>query len=88
MKEHQSHEDLIKEAREHLKAIFEGSTQSIYLFLDDDNKICNKKFATLLGYKSPEEWSSVKESFTREFVDEKSQDKLVSAYQKAMNDFN
>ncbi len=87
MKEHQSHTDLIKEAREHLKAIFEGSKQSIYLFLDDDNKVCNKKFASLLGYKSPEEWSSVKDSFTQAFVDEKSQDKLVSVYQDAMNNF-
>ena len=87
MKEHQSHGDLIKEAREHLKAIFEGSSQSIYLFLDDENKICNKRFASLLGYKSPEEWSSVKESFTQAFVDDKSRDKLVSTYQKATSDF-
>lgn len=87
MKEHQSHGDLLKEAREHLKAIFEGSKQSIYLFLDDENKFCNKKFATLLGYSSPDEWSKVKESFTQAFVDDKSQDKLVSTYQNAINDF-
>jgi len=63
MEEHQSHSDLIKKAKEHLNVIFEGSKQSIYLFLDDENKVCNKKFAELLGYNSPEEWSNVKESF-------------------------
>ena len=87
MEHDHSHSDLIKEARSHLKAIFEESKQSIYLFLDDENKVCNKKFAALLGYKSPEEWSAVEDSFTQAFVDEKSQEKLVSAYQKAMNDF-
>ena len=51
----------------------------------DYNKVCNKKFASLLGYKSPDEWSNIKESFTQTFVDNKSQDILVSAYQNAMN---
>ncbi|MDO8508170.1 MAG: hypothetical protein Q7S27_00630 [Nanoarchaeota archaeon] len=87
MEEHQSHSDLIKEAKEHLKAIFEESKQSIYLFLDDKNKICNNKFAELLGYESPEEWTNVKEPFTQTFVDDESQEKLVSAYQNAMDDF-
>ncbi len=84
MKEHQTHEELIKELAEHLKDIFEGSAQSVYLFLDDSNKVCNKKFSSLLGYSSPEEWSKIKEPFTKAFVDENSQETLVSAYQDAM----
>jgi oligoribonuclease NrnB/cAMP/cGMP phosphodiesterase (DHH superfamily) len=87
MDEHHSHEGLMKEVKEHLKVIFEESKQSIYLILDDENKICNKKFASLLGYKSPEEWANVKEPFATAFVEEESHDTLISAYQNAMNDF-
>jgi len=28
------------------------------LYLDDDHKVCNKKFAVMLGYKSPKEWAA------------------------------
>ena len=86
MEHSQSHDSLMKEAEAHLKTLFENSQQSIYLFLDDSHKICNENFAHLLGYKSPDEWSKVKGSFTQKFVDESSQEKLVSAYQKGMED--
>lgn len=84
MHTHQDHDKLMKDVKEHLKSVFEGSKQSMYLFLDDHNKICNENFANLLGYNSPEEWASVNESFTDVFVDEDSQENLVSAYQNAM----
>ena len=84
MEHSHSHDNLMKEAKAHLKKLFDNSQQSMYLFLDDSNKICNENFAKLLGYKSSEEWSNVKDSFTHAFVDENSQEKLVSAYQDAM----
>ena len=86
MDKHQDHDTLMRDVREHLKYVFEGSKQSIYLFLDDSHKICNENFADLLGYSSPEEWADVTGSFTNVFVDEKSQHTLVSAYQNAMED--
>jgi hypothetical protein len=39
-------------------------------------------FSDLLGYASPEEWSKVPDFM--EFVEEKSQQALASAYQEAM----
>ncbi|MEK6890610.1 MAG: PAS domain-containing protein [Nanoarchaeota archaeon] len=86
MDHHSDHEDLIKEAYELLKVIFEESPQAIYLYLDDQHKICNENFANLLGYDSSKEWGEVKEPFTSAFVDEESQEELVSSFQNAIND--
>jgi hypothetical protein len=40
----------------------------------------------LLGYKSTEEWAAVEEPFTEVFVMHESQEILISAYAKAMED--
>jgi carbohydrate-binding DOMON domain-containing protein len=64
--------------------ILEESKQAIYLYLDDTHKLCNKKFASIVGYNSPKEWGSVQKSFTEAFVEPQSQHTLVSAYQEAM----
>jgi PAS domain-containing protein len=80
------HEELMKGVYEQLKEVFEESKQAIYLYHDDTHKICNHRFASLLGYKSVEEWSAVNEPFTEAFVKDESQDILVSAYRNAMED--
>jgi PAS domain-containing protein len=80
------HEALIKGAYEQLKEIFEESKQAIYIYYDDTYKICNQRFASLLGYKSVEEWSSVNKPFPEAFVKDESQDILVSTYRNAMED--
>jgi hypothetical protein len=80
-----SHGDVLKRVREQLSDVFEKSEQSIYIYLDETNKVCNKRFATLLGYASPGEWSAVKEEFSEAFVSPKDRGKLVSAYQDAMD---
>jgi hypothetical protein len=66
--------------------VFDASEQGMYAFLDDDCRVCNDKFATLLGYASPDEWfkKDVQGSFPDVFVDPKSQRALVTAYQNAM----
>ena len=79
------HQDLIKRIRDQFADIFEKSDQSIYVYLDDVNKACNKRFASLLGYGSPGEWAAVKENFPEEFVSSGDRERLVSAYQNAMN---
>src|SRR3989338_6219135 len=84
MGQHKPHEDLIKGLLGQLKEIFDSSEQAVYLYLDDHHRACNKKFASLLGYKSPQEWMNQKVSFTELFVDEKSRTDLVSAYHNAM----
>jgi hypothetical protein len=68
-------------------AVFDNSDQSMYIYMNDVHKACNKNFAKLLGYGSPEEWASVKENFPDAFVVKGSQETLVSAYRKAMENF-
>ena len=76
------HEGLVNGFYNQLKQIFDESPQAIYLYLDDNHKVCNKNFASLLGYTSPEEWAKI-ENPLEENVDKRSQDAVVSAYYAA-----
>lgn len=78
------HEILLDEFREQFKAILDGSKQAIYVYLDNEHKICNARFATLLGYKSEREWETLPDPMVT--VAENSINTLVSAYQNAMQD--
>lgn len=86
MHDHTDHSELANGFLSEQKEVFDSSTQGMYAFLDDVSRVCNKKFATLLGYESADEWTKVdvKGSFPNVFVDEKSQETLVTAYQNAM----
>ncbi len=87
MSHNHDHNSLIKELAAEYEEILADSDQAIYIFLDDDTKICNKKFSDLLGYESPQTWSDSHGNFTDLFVANESQRALVSAYQKAMEKF-
>lgn len=76
--------DLVDGLYQQFKPIFESSEQSMYLYLDDTHKVCNKKFASLLGYSSPQEWAKIDENFPVAFVESKSQPDLILAFQNAM----
>jgi PAS domain-containing protein len=52
------HEELVEGFYNQLKEIFDSSKQAIYLYLDDNQKVCNKKFAEMQGFSSPEEGKS------------------------------
>jgi len=78
------HEELVSGLLNQMKIIFESSEQPLYLYLDDNHWICNKRFSDLLGYKSPEELVSQKLPLLDALVSEKSQDSLVTAYGNAM----
>jgi hypothetical protein len=82
---HQAHEEVLSEVRKQLSDIFDESQQSVYVYLDGMNKICNKRFASLLGYDSPKQWAAVRKSFPEAFVSPKDRTTLVSAYDNAMN---
>ncbi|MEX0621822.1 MAG: PAS domain-containing protein [Candidatus Woykebacteria bacterium] len=82
MDDHQDHEDLIKNLTKEYSAILESSSQGIYIYLDDNHKLCNEKFAQMLGY-SVEEWSKPSE-FIETYVAKESGERLVSAFQDAM----
>ncbi len=78
---HQHHEHLIAEITEMFKGVLEKSPQAIYIYLDDTHKICNQKFADLVGYKSVQAW--VDNQYPISDVEEKDQDKAIKAYMDA-----
>jgi hypothetical protein len=78
------HDTTIEEVRKQFGVILKESRQAIYAYLDDTHKLCNERFASMLGYESAEEWSRVTKPFTEVFVQEKSRHSLVSAFQEAM----
>ena len=81
MDEQQHHRELIKGVSKEQKLILDKSPQAIYLYLDDNHKICNKNFADLLGYKSPNEWAKVDAPLAD--VVEKDQQSVIVAYTRA-----
>lgn len=78
------HEELVNGLYEQMKTVLEGSEQPIFIYLDDNHKACNNKFAAMLGFKSPQEWAAI-EGFLEPYVAEKSRDTLMGAYWDAMN---
>lgn len=62
------------------------SAQAMYIYLDDHNKVCNERFAKLLGYPNATAWAGVQGGFTQAFVDPASQATLVHAFQNAVQD--
>jgi hypothetical protein len=79
--EQHHHEELIKGIAKEQKLILDESPQAIYIYLDDVHKVCNKKFAALVGYKSPAEWAKVDAPLAD--VVEKDQEKVIEAYTQA-----
>lgn len=79
------HEHLVKELAEQLEPVFSNSPQAIYLYLDDVHKICNQKFADLLGYKSIDEWVGNENPVGD--VSEEDQPKVIEAYGQASRHF-
>ncbi len=75
------HEHLIKEVSLMLKPVLSKSPQAIYVYLDDAHKICNEKFAKMLGYKTVNEW--VKNEYPLDDILEKEQPKAIKAYMNA-----
>ena len=76
------HEELVKGITEQLKPILDKSEQAIYVYLDDAHKVCNKKFADLLGYKSAREWADIETPLAD--VVEEDQPSVISAHEDAM----
>ena len=82
MNENQHHEDLITGIAQQLKPILDKSEQAVYIYLDDTHKVCNKKFADLLGYKTAKEWASTDAPLAD--IVEEDQGSVITAYENAM----
>jgi hypothetical protein len=76
--EEHHHEDLVKGIAAQLKLLLNKSEQAIYIYFDDTHKVCNKKMAEMLGYKSPREWAKT-EAPLADVVDE-DQPAVIAAY--------
>lgn len=78
------HQELVNGLYEQMKPILDKSEQPMFIYLDDNHKACNGNFATLLGFKSPQNWVMIT-GFLEPFVAEKSRGTLIAAYMDAMN---
>jgi PAS domain-containing protein len=79
--EHQHHEELVAGIAKQFKSVLDGSPQGIYIYLDDEHKVCNQKFATLLGYASAKAWNEADAPLAD--VVEEDQPAVVKAYMGA-----
>lgn len=84
MDEHNHHDELMQSVAKEYQDILENSQQGVYIYMDDTHKVCNEKFAALLGYASSDEWAKVEEPFPVVFVAPASQETLISSFQDAM----
>jgi hypothetical protein len=82
MEKNLHHEALVNGLSEQLIQILGKSDQAVYIYLDDEHKNCNKKFADLLGYKSVKEWVEIDAPLAD--VVEEDQGKVITAYGNAM----
>ena len=81
MAEQEHHAELIKGITEQMKILLKESEEAIYIYFDDAHKVCNKKFADLLGYKSPKAWADTEAPLSD--VLERDQQKVIDAYTNA-----
>ena len=58
MEKHEKHEikhsEIMDELREQFKPILENSTDGVYLWMSDEDKICNEKLAKMFGLTTKE----------------------------------
>jgi sugar diacid utilization regulator len=85
MAQEEHHEKLVEGIAEQLGLILKKSKQAVYIYLDDIHKVCNEKFAKMLGYKSAKEWAAIHMPLAD--VDEADQDKVIAAHEKATEQF-
>jgi PAS domain S-box-containing protein len=61
-----NHQDLIAEIAEQFQPVLDSSTDGVYLWLDEERKVCNEKLASMYGV-SVEEWCNT-QPFLESFV--------------------
>jgi Mn-dependent DtxR family transcriptional regulator len=81
MAEQEHHAELINGIAEQMKILLEESERAIYIYLDDTHKVCNKRFADLLGYRSPKAWADAEAPLSDVVKDD--QEKVIDAYMNA-----
>jgi PAS domain-containing protein len=82
----EAHEAVLERVGREMASVLEGSAQAVYVYACDNHKLCNRRFASMLGYGTPEEWASTNLPFVDTFVAQESQDAMVGAYWTAMTE--
>lgn len=62
-----THMEAIAQLREQLALVFDRSSDGVYLWLDDEAKVCNERLATMFGY-SADEWKETNTPFLETFI--------------------
>lgn len=76
------HESLVKGIAKEQKELLEKSGQGIFIYLDDTHKVCNEKFAAMLGYSSAKEWAETDAPLAD--IAGEDQPAVMAAYENAM----
>jgi PAS domain S-box-containing protein len=75
-----NHKKLMTDLQTQFKPLLDNSPDGVYLWLDEDNMICNEKLAKMFGYKDAKEFS-VTSPFLDKFVAEEDQQMFSENYQ-------
>jgi PAS domain S-box-containing protein len=73
-----SHETALAELAEHLGPVLENSPDGVYLWLDEQHKVCSERLASMFGY-GVEEWQAV-DDFANTFIADESRGMYVWHY--------
>jgi PAS domain S-box-containing protein len=73
-----SHETALAELAGHFKPVFEQSPDGVYLWLDEQHKVCNQRLAAMFGY-DVREWQEV-DDFADTFIADESRSLYVWHY--------
>lgn len=65
---HTDHDAIVAHLREQFAPVLEQSPDGVYLWVDERNKVCNERLASMFGY-TVEQWESA-EPFLETFVAE------------------
>jgi PAS domain S-box-containing protein len=74
------HEQVLNELLAQFTPVFLHSPDGVYLYLDDNHKVCNKRMAEMFGM-TVEEWSKIP-NFLEGFVAPEDRELIASNFQK------
>src|SRR5688572_19361086 len=76
------HGDLMDELVAHFEPVLDNAAEGVYLWIDDDNMVCNEKLAKLFGC-TVQEWCDA-EDFLGTFVAPQDREMFAQNYSKAI----
>jgi PAS domain S-box-containing protein len=79
-----THEQIMRELKDQFQPILDHSPDGVYLWLDEQHVICNKKLADLFGY-SVDEWCA--RPFLETYIARADQNTYASNYQNRVARF-